>query len=286
MKTILYATDYSENSVAALKYAYNMSLKINAKLLAVHVFDNPTIMRTKQEGTIPDIEKDSFKAHNAKLVEFCKKHLGSDLNKMNVKVEAIQHKSEVNGIASKANEIEALLIITGMKGAGKLRKYIMGSTANDLIEKAPCPVLTIPEDTNYKMINTIVYATAFEEEDFGAINKLAEIAKPFNAKIRVVHVSPLAVPVEAKYKKVLEEKINKRVEYKNVKLDILYSDDIFNELKTCFDKVNADIIAMLERESDSLSSGLFYPNLVKKMKSYGKIPLMSFNAKNYGIFHL
>ncbi|WNH13073.1 universal stress protein [Thalassobellus suaedae] len=44
MKTILYATDYSENSELALKYAHNMSVKMKAKLLVIHVFDNPTFL--------------------------------------------------------------------------------------------------------------------------------------------------------------------------------------------------------------------------------------------------
>lgn len=93
MNTILYATDYSENSIAALKYAHQMSLKMNAKLLAVHVFVNPSTSRTKTEGSSTELEMDSIMENNAKLEEFCEKHLGSDLNKMNITVEAIQDKS-------------------------------------------------------------------------------------------------------------------------------------------------------------------------------------------------
>lgn len=286
MKTILYATDYSENSVAALKYAHNMCLDLNAKLWVVHVFDNPTIMQTRAEIPFPNLEKDALRGHTAKLEEFCKKHLGSDLKKMNVTVEAIMDKSAVDGIVSKSEKIQSLLIVTGMKGESKLRRLIMGSTARGLIEKAPHPVLTIPGDTSYHPIKTIVYATDFQVEDLDAIRKLAEIAKPLNAKIKIVHISPLEKPIDKGEKIELEKKVNNHVDYANMELDILYSDDIFNELKICLDKNNADIIAMLERESTSYTSELFYRNLLKKMKSYGKIPLLSFNAKNYGMFHV
>ncbi|MDD3721845.1 MAG: universal stress protein [Lutibacter sp.] len=286
MKTILYTTDYSENSVAALKYAHGMCLKLKAKLLAIHVFNNPTILRSKIEQPFPNLDKDAFREHTAKLEEFCKKHLGSDLKKMNIEVEAIQNKSAVDGIVSKSEKIQSLLIVTGMKGESKLRKLIMGSTARGLIEKAAYPVLTIPEDTSYNPIKTIIYATDFQVEDLDAIRMLATIAKPLKAKIKIVHISPLEKPIDKGEKIVLEKRVNKHVDYANIELDILYSDDIFNELKICFNKTNADIIAMLERESHSLTSELFYLNLLKKMKSYGKIPLMSFNAKNYGMFHL
>ncbi|MGB3345104.1 MAG: universal stress protein [Aequorivita sp.] len=286
MKTILYATDYSENSVAALKYAHNMCLNLKAKLWIVHVFDNPTIMQTRAEIPFPNLEKDALRGHTAKLEEFCKKHLGSNLKKMNVTIEAIMDKSAVDGIVSKSEKIQSLLIVTGMKGESKLRRLIMGSTARGLIEKAPHPVLTIPGDTSYHPIKTIVYATDFQVEDLDAIRKLAEIAKPLNAKIKIVHISPLEKPIDKGEKIELEKKVNNHVDYVNMELDILYSDDIFNELKICLDKNNADIIAMLERESTSYTSELFYRNLLKKMKSYGKIPLLSFNAKNYGMFHV
>lgn len=114
MKTILYATDYSQNSVAALKYAHNMCLDLKVKLLVTHVFDYPTILRTKVEQPFTDLDKDAFRGHTTKLEEFCKEHLGSDLEKMNVAVEAIKDKSAVDGIVSKAEKTQSLLIVAGI----------------------------------------------------------------------------------------------------------------------------------------------------------------------------
>jgi nucleotide-binding universal stress UspA family protein len=289
MKTILNATDYSENSVAALKYAHSLSKALGANLKVIHIFDYPPMLdglSLKAQDPFPDIEGDAFKKHNLKLDTFCKTHLGTDLKKMNVTVEAIEDKSVINGIISEASKIKPLVITTGMKGGSALREIIMGNTTKHLLEKSPCPILSIPEDTSRTKIETIVYATAFEEEDLGAINKLTEIAKPLNAKVKIVHVSSLKEPVGIEQKKEIEDKLHKYIEYSNIELDILYSDDIFNDLKIYFGKANADIIAMLERENDGGSSKVFHRDLVKKMESYGRIPLMSFNSNNYGIFHL
>lgn len=286
MKSILYATDYSENSVAALKYAYNMSLSLKAKLWVVHVFESPSTMQSRARITFPNLEKDVFKKHNNQLEEFCNKHLGGDIEALNVAVEAVQDKSAVDGIVSKAEKIQSLLIVTGMNSTSKLKRLIMGSTARGLVEKAPYPVLTIPGDTTYNPIKTIVYATDFQPEDLDALCKLATIAKPLDAIIKIVHICPLDKTICDIEKSQRKEKIDKHVKYAKVELDVLYSDDIFNELKTYSERTNADIIGMLERDSTSYASDLFYRNLLKKMKSYGKIPLMSFNAKNYGKFHL
>ena len=289
MKTILYATDYSENSVPALKYAHTMSSKMKVKLLVVHVFDYPTMLDNlslKGEDAFPDIEGNAIRKHLSKLHTFCTQNLKGELDELNIEIEAIENKSVVKGIISKANEMEVFLIITGMKGGSALREIIMGNTTKHLLEKSPCPVLSIPQDASHTQIETIVYATDFEEEDLGAINRLVEIAKPLNAKIKIVHISSLEEVVGKRQMKNIEEKIHKHIKYPNLELDILYSDDVFNDLKIYLGKANSDLIAMLERESKSLSSQIFHRDLVKRMESYGKIPLMSFNAKNYGIFHL
>lgn len=285
MKSILYATDYSESSIAALKYAHQLSLSLNAKLWVVHVFDKPSLIPAKARLPFSNGEADTVESHNEKLETFCNTHLG-DIQSMNISVEAIQDKSAVDGIVAKAAEIQSLVIVTGMNSKSKLKRLIMGSTASGLIEKAPYPVLTIPEAINYESIKTIVYATDFQPEDLDALCKLASIAKPLNAKINVVHISPLEKKITEVEKSLREEKLDRHVKYDKVKLEILYSDVIFTELKTYIDKSEANIIGMLEREGTSYASDLFYRNLLSKMKSYGKIPLMSFNAKNYGKFHL
>lgn len=289
MKTILYATDYSENSIPALKYAYSLSSAMQASLKVIHVFDLPTMLDNlslKAEEAFPDIEGDAYKKHISKLTAFCQEHLGTAIDKTTITVEAIENKSAVNGIVSKAKEIDAFLIISGMRGGSALREIIIGSTAKHLIENSPCPVLSIPKTLSHTQIKTIVYATDFEEEDLGAINKLIEIAEPLNAKIKIIHVSPLKETVGKEPMKIIVDKINKYIDYPHVEIDILYSDDVFTDLKIYLGKANADLIAMLERNDKSLISQVFHRDQIKKMESYGKIPLLSFNAKNYGIFHL
>lgn len=289
MKTILYATDYSENSELALKYAYNMSTKMDAKLLVIHVFDYPTLLDSfsfKPEPAFPDIEGDAIKKHRSNLNAFCTRVLNSNVATSNIEIEAIMNKSVVKGIVEKANEINAFLLVVGMKGVSALREIIMGSTAKKLIEESPCPVLAIPNDSVNTEMKTIIYASDFEDKDLGAIDKLTKIAKLYNANIKIIHVSSLAETMGNRLIEELEEKFLKYINYPKLELDILYSDDPFNALKIYFGNTNADLMAMLQRESNGITSNLFSRNLVMQMESYGRIPLLSFNAKNYDIFHL
>ena len=43
MKTILHATDYSENAIAALKFATELSIKLKSNLYVIHVFNTSTL---------------------------------------------------------------------------------------------------------------------------------------------------------------------------------------------------------------------------------------------------
>jgi len=190
MKTILYTTDYSENSVAALKYAYKMSEQLETRLVIAHVFDYPTILGMEGlDEPFPHLEKDAFKLHRSKLEKFCAEHMGNTWEAPNIQLEAVENKSILHGIIATADEWHAYLIVVGVKGESGLREVIMGSTTKHLIEKAPCPILAIPADASYNPIKTIVYGTDFENEDIYAIRKLVEMAKQFDAEIKVIHIT-------------------------------------------------------------------------------------------------
>ena len=286
MKRILCATDYSSNSITALKYAYGISKNLDAKLFVTHIFDYPTILLTDVEEPLPDLEADAYRAQNAKLKKFCSKHLGANLGERNVVMEAVEDKSVVNGIVSKADEIHAFMIVVGMKGSNLLKELIMGNTTKKLIDKAHCLVLAVPEYASYEQINTIVYATDYEADaDIEVIQKIAGIAQAFDATINVVHISTkkeyAGESQMAWFKAMLKEK----VDYEKITFEIIFSETIYESLRIYLGDIGADLVVMLEREKRGFLRKWFHQDLVKKLEAYGRIPLMSFNENNFGMFH-
>ena len=90
MKTILYTTDFSDNSVAALKYAYKMSEQMATRLVVAHVFNYPTILGIEGlDEPFPHTEENAFKMHRNKLEEFCQEHLGSVWKNPNIQLQAV-----------------------------------------------------------------------------------------------------------------------------------------------------------------------------------------------------
>ena len=285
LKTILYATDYSDNSAAALKYAHALNTQLGTRLVITHVFDYPTVLGTEVlSEPFPDLEKDNFKMHRSKLEKFCNEHLGKDWNAPNIHLEIVENKSVIQGLFTIANEWHANIILVGMKGGSGVRELIMGSTTKQLIENAPCPILAIPADMSQVEIKTIVYATDFEEEDIHTIKSLVEIAKPLDAKINVVHISTKKEYKGDMQMEWFKDALKERVTYKNIEFKLFISDDIFDSLRVYLGDVGADLVVMLEREKKGLKKWL-HQDLVKKMESYGRVPLMSFNERNHQTFN-
>ena len=283
MKTILYATDYSKNSIAALKYAQKLSIMVAARLVVTHVFSYPIVTQGMIIEHLPEMRKQALKTHRTKLEDFCKAHLGQEWKTKKIQIAPVEDLAILDGVLAIAADWHAKLIVVGAKGESAFQDTILGTTTKRLIKKAACPVLAIPSEATYAAPKTIVYATDFEQEDVFAIQKTVELAQHFKSKIRVVHISTkkeYAGEIQMEwFKNALAEKVN----YQSLEFKLLFSEDIFESLRDYLVEVNADMVVMLEREKQGFLKKLFHRDLVKKMQSYGELPLLSFNEANLNV---
>ncbi|MET6989944.1 universal stress protein [Sediminicola arcticus] len=278
MKTILYATDYSQNSVAALLYAHTICFKLKAKLLILHVFDEPMSLATKVSLAYLKKEQELYEMHQMKLEAFCYEHLKDRPIVTDRQVITLENRSSTDGILEAIVTHSPDMVAVGTKGVSALKEFLLGSTAIGLIKKAPCSVLTVPQYTSPAPLKTLVYATDFEEADIFAIRQLVKIAKPFKAAIKIVHITTKAEYEEdrkvAWLKKILEQKIN----YKPMGFERIFSEDISKELHAYMERSEVSILGMLERKDSSLLRKFFHKDLVIAMESYLTIPLLCFKV--------
>src|SRR5690606_11640050 len=142
------------------------------------------------------------------------------------------------------------------KGQSKLKEVIMGSTAKGLVAKAPCPVLTIPENALFKEIKQIIYASDYNQNDIAALKRLADFAEVFNAEISVLHIfnnEPVKDSETAAFQRVLTE----QVKYAHLKYDTVVSTNVADSLATYLSDNKADLLVMLEKENMGIINMLF-----------------------------
>jgi len=143
-KTILHPTDFSDASAHALKMASMLAKDYNAHLLLLHTIELPVYFGELGVSFYPpDNTTEAIRDRLDALIETLAP----------VKAEAIV----IDGIAAPdilrvASERHADLIVLGSHGRTGIGRVLMGSVAEEIARKAPCPVLIvrqkheIPED--------------------------------------------------------------------------------------------------------------------------------------------
>ncbi|MGB5555869.1 MAG: universal stress protein [Flavobacteriaceae bacterium] len=275
MKTIVYATDLSELEVPTLRYAYKLTESLKAKLIVLYVYSVPpitvaTIRSPKQISHKLEAEKKDVALH------YCTQHLKEEWVKSKVEIQVQEHTSIHEGIFEKVKESTPDLLIVGMKDNHTQRGLFTGSIAKSLMGKVECPILIVPNRMRFRKIKSIVYATDFEETDIFAIQNVVNLAKPFNAKIRIVHIPTAEEYIGKEQSELFNEMLAKNVKYPNIHLHTFLSESVYQGLRTFVEQHKADVLVMLQRETDgTFFTKLFHKDLVKQMESHISIPLMS-----------
>ena len=142
LNRILVPTDFSENSDVALKYAMALADLTGASLHVLHVLQNPLGAGWAAEVYVPPpaefferIEQDAREHLNGLLIDEQKGKYRAELVCLNGSpfLEIIQF--------AKQQTID--LIVIGTHGRGAVSHMLMGSVAERVVRKAPCPVLTV-----------------------------------------------------------------------------------------------------------------------------------------------
>lgn len=140
-KTILLATDFSETSQMAADYALDLARSFDARLVVLHVINEPVDLRGFYVPHISfeQLEKEIETGAAQMLESFCREKLGESGNYETVIVTGVPFEE----ILKAADEHAADLIVIGTHGRTGLDHLIFGSTAERVVRSASCPVMTI-----------------------------------------------------------------------------------------------------------------------------------------------
>lgn len=140
-KTILFATDFSENSEYAFDYALAMARKYQSLLAIVHIINEPVDLRGFYVPHISfeSLEEEIEEGARKMMEKFCRMHVSDYENYQTFIVPGIPY----DEIIKKAEELKADIIIMGTQGRSGLDHVLFGSTAEKVVRKSPVPVMTI-----------------------------------------------------------------------------------------------------------------------------------------------
>lgn len=140
IQRILVPTDFSDCAKRALEYAAELSAKLAAEVVLVHVYAPPTVFLP--EGAVLFPMKDSE----------LRAQLGAGLDKVALEARALgAHPTRTvfaEGDAAReivrvAREEHCDLIVMGTHGRAGIRHLVLGSVAERVVRKADCAVLSV-----------------------------------------------------------------------------------------------------------------------------------------------
>ncbi len=148
IQTILLPTDGSECSAKAMAYALSFAKQYGGRVVALHVIDQRWEEQTRV--VFAEVGQDLTQKIRDGYAEEARRILREvtgAAGKAGVPVET----KVLTGIPSEdiirvAEELPADLIIMGTHGRAGMSHFLMGSVAEKVVRRAPCPVLTVRQE--------------------------------------------------------------------------------------------------------------------------------------------
>ena len=142
-KTVLFPTDFSDFSDVALNHAVYICRQCDARLVILHVVEDVLLPDPIEYMGVYE----TVTAIQAQLEEGAKKKLAGfekdpRLEGISISTDLKQGKAFVEIVSyTRDNNID--LIVMGSHGASGLNHMLFGGTAEKVVRKASCPVLTV-----------------------------------------------------------------------------------------------------------------------------------------------
>jgi nucleotide-binding universal stress UspA family protein len=188
LKNILLATDFSQFSEYALRYAVGIARSHGSKVYAVHVVSPEKPAALYPEPALPQ------RTH-AETEREMKNFVGWEPLAQIPHEVLLEEGSIWNVIYRIIRERDIDLLVLGTHGRGGIRKIVLGSAAEELFRLAWCPVLTIgpavtPATEVAATFRHILFATDFGAASLRALPYAISLATENQADLTLLHVLP------------------------------------------------------------------------------------------------
>ncbi|MDB6120749.1 MAG: hypothetical protein JWO08_4530 [Verrucomicrobiaceae bacterium] len=149
-KRIVACVDFSENAAKAVQFALHVAGQDGAELDCLHVFQSATTVALDYGGfatPLPPMvsDEEAAKEWRSELEEF--------LEPLTRKAQDLQVRSLIKdspsireAIMEHVSETHADLVVLGTRGKSGLREMLIGTTAEKILQGAPCSILAVKPD--------------------------------------------------------------------------------------------------------------------------------------------
>lgn len=195
LDNILYLTDFSEPSEAALPFAAAIAREYGAKIYAYHAMIPGAFVYATPELIAAGLEAQEEGAE-------------ANMKKAEAQLVGLPHEVVIEratgvwpSLENAIKDYEADLVVLGTHGRTGAEKLLLGSVAEEVFRRSRVPVLTIGPGA-YRgahagaKFRNVLYATDFSKESLAALPYAVSMAEENQARLILVHVmKPSGTPL-------------------------------------------------------------------------------------------
>jgi nucleotide-binding universal stress UspA family protein len=188
---ILFATDFSEASLAALPLVSTLARRYGSRVFVVNVWTpvQYTLVSPEVAGALQ--HKDERETQS-KLQQILTTKELAGLSATAI----VKSGSPSQELSYLVRERNIDLAILGTHGRTGLKHLLMGSVAEELFRNLPCPVLTVGPNVSKRSmegteIRHILFPTDLSNESRAVLPYLASLASEYEASVTLLHVLPV-----------------------------------------------------------------------------------------------
>jgi nucleotide-binding universal stress UspA family protein len=187
---ILFPTDFSPTSDAALVPACNWARRLGAEIQILHVIESLRPDLYAASLVMPDPALvDATLAEKARQELDTRRRLARDRG-VDVTCASIEGLSAAPAILDYAESHDVDLVAMSTHGRRGLRRFLLGSVTEEVVQRSSPPVLTLRgENTVFDAVpHRILAAVDLSEHSTVAILHAKELAALFHAELQLLHV--------------------------------------------------------------------------------------------------
>ncbi|MCG8344851.1 MAG: universal stress protein [Chlorobiales bacterium] len=283
MKKILVPTDFSDQASYAFEVALSIARKSGAMLHLYHVIEIPDypeitdIIAYRTLGSTNVLEEIEKKLAQTAEWEECR----------DIEIAySVDFDTPYEKIARKADDEQFDLIVIGSHGRQGIDRILVGSTAEKVIQHAPCLVLTIKEPVSWFAPSNIVFGSNFYGEIAEGFSSLQQFADLYDATLHLLKINTRSHFETTRFSRQLMESFAEEQKLSNYTINV-YNDDSEEEGILHFARdMKADVICVPTHGKTGFAH-LITGSIAESVSEHAYRPVLTYKIKpvkiEYGV---
>lgn len=183
---LLVATDFSENSKAAVRLGAFLAQQLGSEMVLLHVVDLGAgdnawriLVQTPEE-----VEQQSVVEAGEKLENFIDETLDERPEDLEFRVLL---GNPIDELLDHAEKYTDPVFIAGTRGASRMKEIFLGNTSRRLVRRSEFPMILVPPKAEISTPKNLVVGVDFSDTSREAVRRAAMMARTYAAKLHPVY---------------------------------------------------------------------------------------------------